>query len=68
MKDLVEATKLIYYIISKGQSPILEALHMKEKNYRLVSLQPAEESKQTDKYSSEHLFLLAMANSKWLEF
>lgn len=31
MKDLVEATKFIYYIISKGQSPILEALHMKEK-------------------------------------
>lgn len=45
MKDLVEATKFIYYIISKGQSPILEALHMKEKNYSLVSLQPAEESR-----------------------
>lgn len=68
MKDLVEAIKFIYYIISKGQSPILEALHMKEKNLKLVSLQPAEESKQTDKYSSEHLCLLDMANSKLFEF
>lgn len=68
MKDLVKETKFIYYIISKGQSPILEALHMKKKNYSLVSLQPAEKSKQTSKYSSEHLCLLAMANSKFFEF
>lgn len=41
----METTRFIYYIISKGQSPILEALHMKEKT-SLVSLQPAEKSKQ----------------------
>lgn len=41
---------------------------MKEKDCGLVSLEPAEQSKQTDKCSSEHLCLLAMANSKLLEF
>lgn len=41
---------------------------MKEKIYSLVSLQPAEKSKQADKYSSENLCLLAMANSKVFAF
>lgn len=39
LKDLGEA--VIYYIIFKGQSPILEALHRKEKDHSLVSLRTA---------------------------
>lgn len=35
---------------------------------RSRSLQPAEQSKQTDKCSSEHLCLLAVANSKLFVF
>lgn len=66
MKNLVEA--IIYYIIIRGQSPILEALHMKKKYHRLVNLQPAEQSKETDTCSSEQLCLLAMANSELFEF
>lgn len=63
---MVEA--VIYYIIFRGQSPFLEALHMEEKDHGLVCLHPAGQSEQTDKCSREHLCLLTMANSHLLEF
>lgn len=68
IKDLVEAVIYFYYIFFRGQSPILEALHMKENDHGLVSLQPAEQSNHTDQCSDEHLCPLAMASSKFFEF
>lgn len=64
----METIIYFYYIVFRGQSPILESLHMKERDHGLESLRPAEQSNHTDQCSSKHLCPLAMAGSKLVEF